>query len=355
MSTPDSPPILATWHNLALRVITFVLPVTLLSIVLAVSSVALHQHLMRDHLPEEAWRLVTDPILELTLVAPLTLIPPLLFAAGALWFVNREVVRPLRRLEVKAAALTWGDYEAIAESVGGIAEIQRLQRELVEMAQRVRAAQEGLRDYIGAITTAQEEERTRLARELHDDTLQAIIALKQRLQLTRKAVQDSHACRPLAELETLVEQTIENLRRITRALRPIYLEDLGLVTALEMLARETAQNRPLVVEFRSEGNERRLGTEVELSLFRIAQEALNNAVKHACAQKVVVTFAFAENYVELAVSDDGIGFLVPSNPMDLAPKGHFGLLGMHERAALIGARLKIESKPGSGTRLSVRL
>jgi two-component system sensor histidine kinase UhpB len=110
----------------------------------------------------------------------------------------------------------------------GIAEVQRLQKELTEMARKVQTAQAGLRGYIGAITTAQEEERRRLARELHDDTIQAIIALKQRIQLTEQTVRDPAVQRMLNELEDLAAQTIENLRRMTRALRPIYLEDLGL-------------------------------------------------------------------------------------------------------------------------------
>ncbi|MEZ0396664.1 MAG: sensor histidine kinase [Anaerolineales bacterium] len=316
---------------------------------------ALHQHQMRAHLPEEAWRLAADPLLELTLVAPLALIPPLLFAASVLWLITRQIVQPLQKLEARATALTWGDFAAIREPVGGIVEVQRLQRELIEMAYKVQSAQEGLRDYIGAITAAQEEERTRLARELHDDTLQAIIALKQRLQLTQKVVTEPRARQSLAELESLTEQTIENLRRFTRALRPIYLEDLGLVTALEILARETAQNHSLHVDFRKVGAERRLPSEVELSLYRIAQEALNNVVKHAHATRASLALTFASDHVELTVSDNGMGFTVPQSPTDLAPAGHFGLLGMHERASLIGGRLEIESAPGNGTRLQVRV
>lgn len=337
------------------RWLFLLLPLTLISIVLAIGSVALHQYEMRAHLPEDAWRLASDPILELTLVAPLALVPPLLFAAGALWFVTRQIVQPLQKLESRAVALTWGDFAAIREPVGGIAEIQRLQRELVEMARKVQAAQEGLRDYIGAITSAQEEERLRIARDLHDDTLQAVIALKQHLQLTQKAVRDPRARQSLAELESLAEQTIENLRRFTRALRPIYLEDLGLVTALEMLAHETAQNHSLSVDFHKVGLERRLTPEVELSLYRIAQEALNNVVKHARATHASLTLTFAPNHIELTVSDDGIGFVVPQSPTDLAPAGHFGLLGIHERIALLGGHLEIESAPGSGTRLRVRV
>ena len=306
-------------------------------------------------LSDEAWENVGSPSLQLTQVAPLVLIPAFLLALIALWFSARRIIQPLQKLESKAAALAWGDFEGIKEPVGGISEINQLQNELQEMARKVQSAQEGLRDYIGAITSAQEEERHRMARELHDDTIQAVIALKQRVQLIKKAVKDKKTHQSLDELESLSEQTIENLRRLTRALRPIYLEDLGLVTALEMLARETSDNNSLSVNFQKSGQERRLAGEIELVLYRLAQEALNNVVRHAKASDATLRITYAEDEVELEVSDNGIGFQIPNSPTDFAPSGHFGLLGMHERAELIGAQLKIESALGEGTKLKVRL
>jgi signal transduction histidine kinase len=344
------------WQSLTVRMFAMViLPLTLLSIAIAIGSVAIHQQQMREHLSEEAWKTATSPALELTLVAPLVLIPPLLFAIAGLWFVTKQIIQPLQKLETKAAALAWGDFEAIQDSVGGISEVQHLQIELTEMSRKVKAAQEGLHDYIGAITSAQEEERNRLARELHDDTIQAIIALKQRVQLAQKSVKDRSGKQSLKELETLAEQTIENLRRLTRALRPIYLEDLGLVTALEMLTRETSQNNQIVVDFQKTGQERRLSREIELSLYRIAQEALNNVVKHSKAAHADLKIAFDTSEIQIEVIDNGSGFTVPGSPTEFASNGHFGLLGIHERADLIGAKLEIESTLGGGTRLRVTL
>ncbi len=304
---------------------------------------------------EEEWEMVISPSLQLTQMAPLVMVPAFILALIALWFGAKQIVQPLQRLESKAAALAWGDFDAIKESVGGISEVQHLQMELAEMSRKVQAAQNGLHDYIGAITSAQEDERMRLARELHDDTIQAVIALKQRVQLAQKSIKDQHGRQSMNELETLAEQTIENLRRLTRALRPIYLEDLGLVTALEMLARETAQNNHLVVEFQKTGQERRLSREVELSLYRIAQEALNNVVKHSKASHADLKIAFDTAEITMEVSDNGNGFMVPKSPTEFAPNGHFGLMGVHERADLIGARLEIESTLGKGSRLTVRL
>ncbi len=304
---------------------------------------------------EEEWEMVISPSLQLTQMAPLVIVPAFILALIAIWFGAKQIVQPLQRLESKAAALSWGNFEAIKESVGGISEVKHLQMELTGMARKVQAAQEGLHDYIGAITSAQEEERLRLARELHDDTIQAVIALKQRVQLAQKSVKDQNGRQSLHELESLAEQTIENLRRLTRALRPIYLEDLGLVTALEMLARETSQNDHLVVDFQKTGHERRLAREVELSLYRVAQEALNNVVKHSKASRAELTIVFENSEIKMEVTDNGNGFIVSKSPTELAPSGHFGLLGIHERTDLIGARLELESALGKGTRLTVRL
>jgi signal transduction histidine kinase len=302
---------------------------------------------------EEPWEMVDTPRLRTTQAAPLVLIPVLLLTLVALWFTVSQIVRPLQQLGTKSAQLAQGNFRAIEEPVGGITEIQQLQTGLIHMAQAVRAAQQNLHHYIGAITSAQEEERRRLARELHDDTIQGLIALKQRVYLTRMKLETGAANGSLDEIAGLTEQTIENLRRVTRALRPIYLEDLGLATALEMLARETGQSSGLAVTFHSEGEQRRLTAETELSLYRMAQEALNNAARHAQAQNASVRIAFTPQAVTLEVSDDGQGFRVPVSPAEFAPAGHYGLLGLYERAELIGARLEIQSKPGEGTRVRV--
>ena len=305
-------------------------------------------------LTEESWQQVVSPSLEMTQMAPLVVVPALILALLALWFMAKQIVEPLQRLEAKAAALAWGDFNAIEDPVGGISEVRHLQLELAEMARKVQAAQEGLHDYIGAITAAQEEERMRLARELHDETIQAVIALKQRVQLANKLVKTESGQEALRELEDLAEETVENLRRITRALRPIYLEDLGLSTALSMLARETSLTGDLDVDFMLLGEERRLSREVELSLYRIAQEALNNVLHHAQAKHAILSLQFNQE-IRLEVNDDGIGFTVPKSPTEFAPSGHFGFLGMRERADLIGARLDVQSEAGKGTRLSVTL
>jgi two-component system sensor histidine kinase UhpB len=122
-----------------------------------------------------------------------------------------------------------------------------------------------------------------------------------------------------------------------------------------MLAREVSQNTALTVSFQKTGQERRLSREVELSLYRIAQEALSNIVKHSQATQAGLNIIFTLTDVQIEVNDNGVGFTVPNSPTEFAPKGHFGLLGVHERADLIGAKLEVWSMPGKGTRLKVRV
>ncbi len=304
---------------------------------------------------EEPWEAVASPLLRTTQVAPLVLVPAVLLALAVFWLGWRQVIEPLRQLETKARALTWGDYQAVMETVGGIEEIRRLQTELVYLAEKVNNAQQSLRGYVEAITAAQEEERRRLALELHDETIQSLIALNQRIHLARLQPEGPVRSAALAEIQTMTEQTIQDLRRITRALRPIYLEDLGLVPALEMLAREVSHAAGIDVRFQAGGPGQRLPATAELALYRIAQEGLNNVVRHSAASRATLQLNFSPDQVELRISDNGCGFEMPESPAAFAPSRHFGLLGMHERAELIGARLTIKSAPGEGTVLTVHL
>jgi len=304
---------------------------------------------------EEPWEAVTNPLLNTTQLAPLVLVPVLILALVALWFGARQIVQPLQSLEARAADLAWGNYEAIEDPVGGIEEIRRLQRTLIHLALKIQSAQKSLRGYIGAITQGQEEERRRLARELHDETIQDLIALNQRIQMARLSLDEGSTEEQLTEIQKMTEQSIQELRRFTRALRPLYLEDLGLVTALDMLAKETSQTNNIQIEFQLRGNEIRLSPETEIALYRMAQEGLTNIVRHSQAKNAYINLRYIQNEVKLTLTDDGCGFEVPESPGEFAPSGHYGLLGLHERAELIGANLEIHSSPGKGTRLIITL
>ncbi|NMB90791.1 MAG: sensor histidine kinase [Chloroflexi bacterium] len=302
---------------------------------------------------QEPWEAIADPMLRFTQSAPLVLAPVLLVTLLALGYAVRQIVRPLQVLESRAAELAQGDFQSIQAPVGGIPEIHNLQTQLVEMAQQLQAAQQSLHDYIGALTAGVEAERLALARELHDETLQALIALNQRVQLAARRGADTPDPAVFEELKDMMRQTMAGLRRTVGGLRPIYLEDLGLAAALQMLARELGNGNGLRVEFALHGEERRLPPEVEMAFYRLAQETLHNVARHSGAGQASLDLSYLADGTSLRVSDTGRGFQVPASPAGFVRGGHYGLMGMQERADLIGARLRIVSAPGQGTQVWV--
>lgn len=306
---------------------------------------------------EEEWRRSLDLLTRYSQAAPLVLVPGLLIAAAAVWFGLRRIVQPLQQLETRASDLAWGDFESIEKPVGGIQEIQQLQATLRHLASRVRSTQAGMRSYIAAITQTQEDERARLARELHDQTVQSLIALGHREQRLKRLVADNpEAVEILDDLRTMTTQAVDDLRRVIRAMRPIYLEELGLVPALEMLARDLdLDDRAIRVHFEKRGEPQRLPPENEMALYRIAQEALSNIWHHSKASQAWLMVSFSNRSVVLSVRDNGKGFSAPRRVTDLSEEGHFGVMGMYERAALIGAHLSIESEQQKGTTITVRM
>ena len=299
---------------------------------------------------EEPWGQVASPWLRISLVAPFVLILVVAFALLVIWLGVQRVIQPLQRLNAEVSALGRGDFEAVGVPVGGIEEVEALQQAVARMAAQIYGYQQSIRGYLDAMTTAQEDERKRLARELHDEAVQDLIALKQRIQsVRRKAAHDPRALDvQLAELQAMIDAAMDEVRRFSRALRPIYLEEAGLVAALEALTRDTGRGA-LHVSFEAVGEPRRLPSETELALYRIVQEALNNVVRHARAASAIVRVTFAQQEVGIRVQDDGVGFDSSDRVNDLVKEGHYGLMGMQERARLVGARLSIRSKPGEGT------
>ncbi len=306
---------------------------------------------------QEPWDAVVGPLMRFSLVAPLLLLLAALAAGLTVAFGLQAIVRPLQHLDEQAVRLAWGDFDAVQTPVGGTREIEDLRQTLHMLAQQIRQYQQGMRDYIGAITRGQEEERKRLARELHDDTIQALIALGHRVEMARRQLEhDPHqAAKRLDELKELIHETVGEVRRFTRALRPAYLEDLGLQPALEMLVRDTQTQTGIEATLQISGPSRRLTEELELTVYRIAQEALGNVAHHAHAGHAEVRLQYTADGVKLTVADNGVGFDVPDRPEELAQRGHFGLVGMRERAALVGGRLALTSTPGQGTQVLVIL
>lgn len=201
--------------------------------------------------------------------------------------------------------------------------------------------------YAANILNAHEEERRRIAQEVHDEPVQALIHLCRRLDIVAgdeslPAVTKAS----LAELRQLAESINDELRRLARGLRPPSLDDLGLLAAVRRLLTDLEGRSRVRFELEVHGANRRLGPQVELGLFRIAQEAIRNVERHAHAHVVTVRLAFQEQVVEVEVRDDGIGFRPGIAGEE---RGRLGLIGMQERATLLGGSLTLESRPGRGT------
>lgn len=214
---------------------------------------------------------------------------------------------------------------------------------------------ENMRYYARQITHAQENERRRIARELHDDTIQSLVALSRRLEAlsASNGLLSAEAAGRVRELQTATREMIERMRRFSQDLRPSILDDLGLLPTLDELTAEFNRQEGMEAELRVTGDERRLSSEMELTLFRIVQEALNNVRRHADASQVIITVDISDSAVEVAVEDDGKGFDPPTSTDHPTAGGKLGLIGMHERARLLRGSLSVDSRPGGGTRVVV--
>jgi two-component system sensor histidine kinase DegS len=215
-----------------------------------------------------------------------------------------------------------------------------------------------MRYYVQLITKAQEEERKRVARELHDEVAPTLLLLTQRLD-TISTTARPRLPAPLEEqIEDLRAHTVEaleSLRRCAQDLRPRILDDLGLVAALEWMAEGLAKNYRIDARVEIEGTERSLPAEVQLLLFRIAQEALGNIRRHAEASMAAVKLEFGDKSIKMTVTDNGKGFEVPPQVEDLASTGKLGIVGMCERARLWRGNLEVKSELGKGTQVVARI
>lgn len=203
------------------------------------------------------------------------------------------------------------------------------------------------------IVSAQEAERQRIARELHDETGQSLTAIGLGLRGLANAMNTNQnmAIPNMRRLEGLVSQSLTELQRLIADLRPSHLDDLGLPAALRWYGGEIQQRTSLSVQVKILGEEHSLSDTIKITLFRVAQEALNNIVKHAAAKSVKVELTYLPNEVIIRVEDDGKGFL-PDN-LNHQNRPSWGLMGMRERAALLGGRVYVQSHLGQGTLVEV--
>ncbi|MFL6016902.1 MAG: GAF domain-containing protein [Gaiellaceae bacterium] len=206
----------------------------------------------------------------------------------------------------------------------------------VELSERVQ------RDSLRRVVEAQELERRRLARELHDETGQALTSILLGLKGVEEAKSDEQRDRAAADLRQLVVSTLQDVRRLAVELRPKALDDFGLLPALERLAQTFTEQVGIDTDVEASLGETRLPAEVETALYRLVQEALTNVIKHSRARHVSISLVRRANSVSAVIEDDGVGFAEPS-------KDGIGLIGMRERVGLLDGRLEIESRPDHGT------
>ncbi|UCH86712.1 MAG: PAS domain S-box protein [Dehalococcoidia bacterium] len=265
--------------------------------------------------------------------------------------VNRRYEGEIRRKDGSQASLSLS--ASLIAGDGGPKTFQLIARDITEE----KRMHENLRFYLQQVTKAQEEERKRIARELHDETAQELVALSRQLDslISESGKPSKQQIKLLDEIQTQVDKILEGVRRFSQDLRPSVIDDLGLLPALEWLISELEKQFGITIGIAVLGSERRFSAEVELVLFRVAQEALRNVWKHSGASRAWVTVEFGDDKTTLSVRDNGNGFEVPRSAADLANVGKLGLAGMEERARLVDGRLTLESEPGKGTTVTVEV
>lgn len=300
----------------------------------------------------------------------LLLAPPILvvLALAFAWGAARSVTEPLAALERAAARIASGDLQAAVPQLGGD-EVGRLGRSLEAMRlalkqsvddltrsrdlleERVKERTRELRELLTKFVSVQEDERRRLARELHDETCQTLAALGMKLDVALAAPTTEGARERLTEARAFAGRTLAEIHGLIYDLRPSVLDDLGLYAAIRWLAEHHLG--PAGIAFRCEvaEPEQTLGPEQQTSLFRAVQEAIQNVARHSQAETVLIQIEERDGALHIEIEDDGRGF-DPGSVAQPAPSGRgLGLLGMRERLSLLGGSAQVISSPGAGTRV----
>jgi len=237
---------------------------------------------------------------------------------------------------------------SIFSEAAGATRVQVILRDVTAQLAR----EEGLEAYARQTLATREEERRRIARDLHDGPVQSLVLLWRQLDAIEGSIDPANR-RVLAEARVLAEQIADDLRRVSRDLRPSLLDDLGLGPALKAEVATVAERAGLTGRYVETGESRRLAPDTELTLLRIAQEALHNVERHAEATRVLVRVGFGPSEVRMSITDDGKGIRHDAEPFDLLAEGKLGIVGMRERARLAGGEVRLRSGPHRGTTLSV--
>ncbi len=280
------------------------------------------------------------------------------FEVGAVDYVTK----PIDQEEVLARITTHlrirGATQSLEEKINQLTLGNQMEK--ARLLEAVGEQREQLRALNNRLTAAQEEKQKQLARELHDELGQALTAISINLVAIEEELPTECRARlgeRLQEAIILTDQTLEKIRKLSLDLRPLMLDELGLVPALRSYVKQYAKRVKIKGRFEAVGLEQRLSPEVETALFRIAQEALTNVVRHAQASQVQLYLQRKKGAIVTIIQDNGQGFDVASivRHSHVASEGGTGLLGIQERVALLGGVFDIQSTPGQGTCLTIEI
>lgn len=306
---------------------------------------------------EEPWAANMSPAFYYQLVLVGLLVLGTALSLGMLSLGIGRVIRPIAVLAKNATSAVPGSvFRPVPES--GPFEIRSLINAFNLMVIRLAEQQTILRKYAHNALLSQEDERQRISHELHDGTIQDLVGITQRVELCRNELEHDPllARQRLGELHGLLEQTLGDVRRISNALRPSVLEDLGLSVALDALCKDLKQDKPaLQCEYIVFGEQRRLPPDLELAVYRVVQEAISNIRKHALGATLVqVELSYENDKIQARVKNDGVPFSI-QDVRSFVRSGHLGLAGMYERARLFGGTLDITSDPNENTIVALQL
>ena len=280
------------------------------------------------------------------------------------WLMSRRITKPLKKLTAATSTIASGNYSATV-AVDRHDEVGKLARSFNSMMEQVSKAKHGLeqkiiesaemnerlRDLSAYLQNVREDERIHIAREMHDELGQVLTGFKMDISSLRKRLADTHDKVVIEKLDymlSVVDESVKFVRKLASELRPSILDDLGLIPALEWHSQEFEKRYNIKTEFYSELQDLDISSVIAIGLFRMYQESLTNVARHSNATRVVVQLKSINDELSLTISDNGKGFDATQ-----ANKKTLGLLGMKERAAMIGGNLEIISEPGKGTTIVI--
>ena len=302
---------------------------------------------------------IRDALAALTRQMLLTTVAVSAVGIAAAVLLTWIVTRPILQLKQNAQAVGQGNFKQrvrpwAGDEIGELAKAFNLMTDQLAQAEMERVEREHLRSRLfDKVITAQEEERKRIARELHDETGQSLTSLMVRMQTMSQQCPMPELKTQFKELQQLISQTLDDVHNLALELRPSALDDLGLAAALERYVNEYRQNSPLEIDLVVYGlEEERLPPTVETALYRIVQEGLTNVARHANANTASILIEQRNGRVRAIIEDDGIGFEIQKSH---STSQRLGLYGMRERAELLDGTLFVESEPGKGTGIYIEV